>query len=84
MPWILNTPETLTIAQSEVMRIEFDLESNLLRVLIAECNGVDTEVRRRWVEMPIADDVGTILMPGDWPAEYPDGEALYGLVKMAI
>jgi hypothetical protein len=84
MPYILTAPFTLEIHEHEIESFNFDIENNLLTIKIVHRDKDGFDIKRDSCEFPIVDASGNVLMPPDSPPEYPSGEQLYGMMKIAL
>jgi hypothetical protein len=83
MSYQLTDPLHIEIHSVRILRITTDLEGDAHIVQLADLDAAGGEVRRRTLSYPIHDSAGNIILAGDWPAEYPTGEQLYGLLQLA-
>jgi len=84
MPWDLTTPLITETHRQEIARFSIDLENNEISLIVIHLDGDDFEVCRKERSFAVTDTAGNVLMPADWPAEYPTGEELYAYMKTAL
>jgi len=84
MPWALTTPLVQEVHKQEILAFEMELATNKIRITLRSTDIDGIEIHTRVHELPILDSSGAVMMPSEWPAEYPSGAELYGLMKMAL
>ena len=84
MPYTFDVPLVHEYAYIQIKSFTYTEATKEFTVVMNYYDADDFLMETSEATFSAADGAGNIIMPSDWPAEWPTGEQVYGWMKCAL
>ena len=84
MAYIETDPYAIEISKHILRSIDIRITDNKHIVTVDSYDSNDAFIKTDVIEMPVFDINNQVLMPTDWPVEWPNGATLYMYLEQAF
>lgn len=83
MAYVETEPYRTEISKHILRSIEINVGANKHKLIVDSYDSLDALVKTDIVELDIFDASNNVIMPTDWPAQWPSGSDLYSYMEQA-
>jgi len=84
MPYAFSAPIVAETHSIHIRAFTYNADTQTFSVTVTHYDASGFEVKTETKDFPAMDSGGNVIMPSGWPSDYPSGETIYGLMKLAL